>query len=67
MNKIKTLILIVIDVFLVNMAYLLAINITFFDKFTEVATIYQEDIVIVTIIYIACFAAFKMYESLYGI
>ncbi|MBU3133184.1 polysaccharide biosynthesis protein [Clostridium gasigenes] len=65
MNKIKTLILMVIDVFLVNMAYLLAINITFFDKFTEVATIYQEDIVIVTIIYIACFAAFKMYSSLW--
>ncbi|MBU3088464.1 polysaccharide biosynthesis protein [Clostridium gasigenes] len=65
MNKIKTLILIVIDIFLVNMAYLLAINITFFDRFTEIATIYQEDIVIVTIIYIICFAAFKMYSSLW--
>lgn len=65
MNKLKTFILIVIDVFLVNMAYLLSINITFFDRFTEIATIYQSDIFIVTIIYIACFASFKMYSSLW--
>ena len=65
MNKLKTFILIVIDVFLVNMAYLLSINITFFDRFTEIATIYQSDIFIVTIIYIACFALFKMYSSLW--
>ena len=65
MNKIKTFILIVVDIFLVNMAYLLAINIAFFDRFTEIATIYQEDIVVVTIIYIICFAVFKMYSSLW--
>ena len=65
MNKIKTFILVVIDIFLVNMAYLLAINITFFDRFTEIATIYQRDIFVVTIIYIVCFAAFKMYSSLW--
>ncbi|GAB6168151.1 nucleoside-diphosphate sugar epimerase/dehydratase [Clostridium carnis] len=65
MNRIKTFLLVIIDIFLVNMAYLLAINITFFDRFTEVATIYQEDIFVVTLVYIVCFAAFKMYSSLW--
>lgn len=65
MNKIKTFILVIIDVFMINMAYLLAINITFFDRFTEIATIYQNDIFVVTIIYITCFALFKMYSSLW--
>ena len=65
MNKIKTLLLVVIDIFLVNMAYLLAINITAFERFTEFATIYQGDIIFVTISYIVCFAFFKMYSSLW--
>ncbi|MDU5110092.1 MAG: nucleoside-diphosphate sugar epimerase/dehydratase [Clostridium sp.] len=65
MNKIKTFILVIIDIFMINMAYLLAINITFFDRFTEIATIYQNDIFVVTIIYITCFALFKMYSSLW--
>lgn len=65
MNKIKTFLLIVIDIFLVNMAYLLAINITAYERFTEFATIYQNDMIFVTIAYIICFALFKMYSSLW--
>ena len=65
MNRIKTFLLIVIDVFLVNMAYLLAINITAYERFTEFATIYQHDMIFVTITYIICFTLFKMYSSLW--
>lgn len=65
MNRIKTLLLIIIDIFFVNMAYLLAINITAYDRFTEFATIYQKDMVFVTVTYIVCFALFKMYSSLW--
>ena len=65
MNKIKTFLLIIIDIFLVNMAYLLAINITAYERFTEYATIYQHDVVFVTVAYIICFALFKMYSSLW--
>ncbi|WP_288222161.1 nucleoside-diphosphate sugar epimerase/dehydratase [uncultured Clostridium sp.] len=65
MNRIKTFLLVVIDVFLVNMAYLLAINITAYERFTEFATIYQHDMVFVTIAYIICFTLFKMYSSLW--
>ena len=61
MNKLKTFLLLVIDAFLVNMAYLLAINITFHDRFTEIATIYQKNVIVVTIIYIICFSLFKLY------
>lgn len=65
MNRLKTFLLVIIDIFLVNMAYLLAINITAYERFTEFATIYQEDMVFVTIAYITCFALFKMYSSLW--
>lgn len=65
MNKLKTFLLIVIDAFMVNMAYLLAINIAFHDKFTEIATIYSNDIIVVTITYLICFFLFKMYSSLW--
>ncbi|GAA0083811.1 nucleoside-diphosphate sugar epimerase/dehydratase [Clostridium sp. CTA-7] len=65
MNRVKTLLLVIIDIFMVNMAYLLAINITFFDRFTEISTIYQKDVFSVTIIYLICFALFKMYSSLW--
>lgn len=65
MSRLKTFILIIIDIFMVNMAYLIAINFTFFDRFTEIATIYQQDIIVVTLIYIICFALFKMYSSLW--
>lgn len=65
MNKLKTFLLVVIDAFVVNMAYLLAINIAFHDRFTEISTIYQGDVILVTVIYIICFYAFKMYSSLW--
>jgi FlaA1/EpsC-like NDP-sugar epimerase len=65
MNRIKTLLLVIIDIFMVNMAYLLSINITFFNRFTEISTIYQKDVILVTLIYIICFALFKMYSSLW--
>lgn len=65
MNKLKTFLLIVIDAFMVNMAYLLAINIAFHDKFTEIATIYADDVLIVTAVYLICFFFFKMYSSLW--
>ena len=60
MNRLKTFLLVIIDIFLVNMAYLLAINITAYERFTEFATIYQEDMIFVTVAYIVCFALFKM-------
>lgn len=65
MSRIKTFLLVIIDIFMINMAYLIAINITFFDRFTEIATIYEDDMIVVTIIYIICFALFKMYSSLW--
>jgi FlaA1/EpsC-like NDP-sugar epimerase len=65
MSRLKTFLLVIIDIFMVNMAYLLAINITFFDRFTEVATIYQSDIFMVTLIYVLCFYIFQMYSSLW--
>lgn len=65
MNKLRTFILVIIDIFMVNMAYLLSINITFYERFTEISTIYQKDVVIVTIIYLVCFILFQMYSSLW--
>lgn len=65
MSRLKTFLLIIIDIFMINMAYLLAINIADYERFTEYATIYQHDVVFVTITYIVCFALFKMYSSLW--
>ena len=65
MNRFKTFILVIIDIFLINMSYLLAINIIANEKFTEYATIYEKDFVIFTAIYIICFYLFKMYSSLW--
>ena len=65
MSRLKTFLLIIIDIFMINMAYLLAINITAYERFTEYATIYQHDVVFVTVAYIICFALFKMYSSLW--
>lgn len=65
MRKLKTLLLIIIDIFMINVAYLAAINITFYDRFTEIASIYQKDAVVVTIIYLVLFYLFKMYSSLW--
>lgn len=65
MNKLRTFILVIIDIFMVNMAYLLSINITFYERFTEISTIYQKDVIAVTIIYLICFTLFQMYSSLW--
>lgn len=65
MSRMKTFILVIIDIFMINMAYLLAINITFYDRFSEIAAIYQQDVFIVTVIYLICFVFFKMYSSLW--
>ncbi|CDH92091.1 capsular polysaccharide biosynthesis protein [Clostridium botulinum B str. Eklund 17B (NRP)] len=50
---------------MVNMAYLFAINITLSGRFTEIAKIYTEDVIAVSLIYLVCFYLFKMYESLW--
>ncbi|MDR5587940.1 MULTISPECIES: nucleoside-diphosphate sugar epimerase/dehydratase [Clostridium] len=65
MKKWKTLIIMIIDIFMVNMAYLFAINITLSGRFTEIAKIYTEDVIAVSLIYLVCFYLFKMYESLW--
>ena len=65
MKKWKTLIVMLIDIFMVNMAYLLSINIVKGEIFTEIAKIYTNDVVVLSLIYIVCFYLFKMYESLW--
>ncbi len=65
MRRIRTVLLIIADIFLVNMAHLLAINITFPDKFTHITTIYQHDFMVVSLVYIIAFLAAKMYHSLW--
>lgn len=65
MRRIRTVLLIIADIFLVNMAHLLAINITFPDRFTHITTIYQHDFIVVSLVYIIAFFATKMYHSLW--
>ena len=65
MRRIRTVLLIIADIFLVNMAHLLAINITFPDNFTHITTIYQHDFMVVSLVYIIAFLAAKMYHSLW--
>lgn len=65
MRRIRTVLLIIADIFLVNMAHLLAINITFPDKFTDITTIYQHDFIVVSLVYIIAFFVAKMYHSLW--
>lgn len=65
MKNWKTLIIMIIDIFMVNMAYLFAINITHEGSFTEIAGIYSQDVIVLSIIYLVCFYLFKMYESLW--
>jgi len=55
----------IIDLFMVNMAYLFAINITQLGSFTEIAGIYSKDVVVLSLIYLVCFYLFKMYDSLW--
>ena len=61
----KTLTIMIIDLFMVNMAYLFAINITQLGSFTEIAGIYSKDVVVLSLIYWLCFYLFKMYDSLW--
>ena len=65
MKSWKTLILMIIDMFMVNMAYLFAINITQVGSFTEISKIYSQDVIALSLIYLVCFYIFKMYESLW--
>ena len=50
----KTLTIMIIDLFMVNMAYLFAINITQLGSFTEIAGIYSKDVVVLSLIYLVC-------------
>lgn len=61
----KTLTIMIIDLFMVNMAYLFAINITQVGSFSVIAGIYAHDVVVLSIIYLICFYLFKMYDSLW--
>lgn len=65
MKNWKTLIVMIIDIFMVNMAYLFSINIVQGDRFTEISSIYSHNVIIVSLIYVVCFYLFKMYESLW--
>lgn len=67
MRRWRTLLLIIIDMFIVNMGYLFAINITKVGEFTEIATIYSKDCIVVSIIYLLCFLIFKLYHSLWDL
>lgn len=66
-KKIKTIIVVFIDIFMVNLAYLFAINIAQTERFPfkVLANIYSHDAVVVSFIYLVCFYLFKMYESLW--
>ena len=61
----KTIIVMIIDLFMVNMAYLFSINITQTGTFTEISKIYTHDVIALSLIYLVCFYLFKMYESLW--
>ena len=65
MKNWKTLIVMIIDIFMVNMAYLFSINIVQGERFTEISRIYSHNVIIVSLIYVVCFYLFKMYESLW--
>ena len=67
MKRWRTVLLIIIDMFIVNMGYLFAINMTMAEKFTEIATIYSKDCIIVSLIYLISFVCFKLYHSLWDL
>ncbi len=67
MRYLKTVLLMVIDAFLINMSYLIAINITSSDEFTKIATIYMHDFIIVSCIFIVSFYIFRLYNSLWDL
>ncbi|MBU3127151.1 polysaccharide biosynthesis protein [Clostridium tagluense] len=67
LGKWKKPILILSDAVLINLAYILAIYFRYnYTNFKFYATDYKEIALIVTIIYIACFFIFKLYESLWS-
>ena len=51
-----------VDIFLVNIVYLLSINIIYADEFSKTATIYKNDWIIVSMIYLVSFFIFNMYS-----
>ncbi|WP_238882198.1 nucleoside-diphosphate sugar epimerase/dehydratase [Clostridium sp. YIM B02551] len=67
MKNFKRLLVICIDLFLVNLAYLLAIDLTFYDSFTEITTIYKQDALAINCIFIVFFTLFKLYDSLWDL
>ncbi|MBS5949700.1 MAG: polysaccharide biosynthesis protein, partial [Clostridium sp.] len=67
MSNWRKYIVVGIDIFLVNLAYLIAINITHFDQFTEIATTYQKDCIVITILYLVSFVIFGLYNSLWDL
>lgn len=67
MSNWRRWIVIGIDIFLVNLAYLISINITHYDNFTEIATIYQHDFIAITIIFLISFLVFGLYNSLWDL
>ena len=67
MKNWRTILLIIIDLFIVNMGYLFAINMTKEGSFTEMATIYSKDCIAISLIYLICFISFKLYHSLWDL
>ncbi|MEQ8155392.1 MAG: polysaccharide biosynthesis protein, partial [Clostridiaceae bacterium] len=67
MKIINRLLIVCIDLFFVNLAYLLAIDLTFYNSFTEIATIYKQDAVAINIIFLICFLIFRLYDSLWDL
>jgi FlaA1/EpsC-like NDP-sugar epimerase len=66
LKKNKKLILLIFDIMLVNLAYVTA----FYFRFPlgipkEYVSRYMSSVLVITLIYIACFSLFKLYESLW--
>ena len=55
----KTLIVMIIDIFMVNMAYLFSINIVKGEQFRLISQIYAHDVIALSLIYVVCFYLFK--------
>jgi FlaA1/EpsC-like NDP-sugar epimerase len=67
LGKWKKPILILSDAVLINLAYILALYFRYnFSNFKFYSNNYKEIMIIVTVIYIACFYIFKLYESLWN-
>lgn len=67
MRSWRRYLIILIDAFLVNVAFLFSINIVFHNRFTEIATIYSKDCIAVTLIFMAAFYLSKLYDSLWDL